>query len=136
MENALVNHRLLFISLGVALLAIASLPYLMSASCRTRQQTPAEQKALESLRSMTRNDVLPDENVVAGIENQFPGTKTAALARILRARIKSNAKDFSGAADLLGARIIRDQSVLGDYALFLQASAFEQGGRLAESRAT
>lgn len=108
----------------------------MSASCLTRPQTPAEQRALESLRNMTRGDVMPSEEAVAAIESQFPGTKTAALARILRARIKFNAKDFAGAADLLGARIIRDQSVLGDYALFLQASAFEQGGRLAESRAT
>ena len=85
---------------------------------------------------MTRGNVMPSEDAVAAIESQFPGTKTAALARILRARIKLNAKDFAGAADLLGARIIRDHSVLGDYALFLRASAFEQGGRLAESRAT
>src|SRR5215213_5610243 len=108
MENALAKHRLLFIFAGVALIAIASLPYLMSASCRTRQQIPAEQKALETLRSMTRNDVLPDENVVAGIESQFPGTRTAALARILRARIKLNAKDFAGAAALLDSKIIGD----------------------------
>ena len=85
---------------------------------------------------MTRNDVLPSEDAVAGIESQFPGTKTAALARILRARIKFEAKDFAGAADLLSARVIRDQTVLGDYALFLRASAFEQAGRLPESRAT
>ncbi len=83
------KHRLLFIFIGVALLAVASLPFLMSASCLTRPQTPGEQKALDNLRSMTRNDVLPAENVVADIENQFPRTKAAALARILRARIKS-----------------------------------------------
>ena len=135
MENVLLKHRLLFISLGVALLALASLPYLMSASCRTRQQTSAEQKALESLRSMTRNDVLPAENVVAGIENQFPGTKTAALARILRARIKLNAKDFSGAASLLDSKIIGDHTSLADYALSMRGEALEQAGKTQEARA-
>jgi soluble lytic murein transglycosylase len=129
------KHRLLFIFIGVALIAVTSLPYLMSASCRTRQQTPAEQKALESLRSMTRNDVLPDENVVAGIENQFPRTKTAALARILRARIKSNAKDFAGAASLLDSKVIGDYTALADYAFSMRAEALELAGKTQESRA-
>ena len=66
------KHRLLLIFIGVALVAVASLPFILSASCVTRPQTLAEQKALDSLRSMTRNDVLPSEDVVAGIENQFP----------------------------------------------------------------
>jgi len=132
----LVKRRLLLVVIGLVIVAGASFPFLMSASCLTRQQTPAERRALESLRNMTRGNVMPAEDAVAAIESQFPGTTTAALARILRARIKFNAKDFAGAADLLSARVIRDQSVLGDYALFLRASAFEQGGRLAESRAT
>src|SRR5215212_5061689 len=135
MENALAKHRLLFIFAGVALLAVASLPYLMSASCHTRQQTSAEQKALESLRSMTRNDVLPDENVVAGIENQFPGTKTAALAHILRARIKANAKDFAGAVSLLDSKIIGDHTSLADYALSMRGEALEQAAKVQEARA-
>src|SRR5918994_1877309 len=102
----MVKHRLLLIFVAVALVAVASLPFLMSASCLTRPQTLGEQKALDSLRSMTRNDVLPSEDVVAGIENQFPRTKAAALARILRARIKANARDFAGAASLLDTRVI------------------------------
>ena len=92
MENTWVKHRLFWIFLGVTLVGVASLPFVMSASCVTRPQTVGEQKALDNLRSMTRNDVLPSEDVVAGIENQFPGTKAAALARILRARIKLNAR--------------------------------------------
>src|SRR5215510_6463779 len=101
------KHRLLLVVVGVLLLVGASLPFLMSASCLTRQQTPAELKALESLRTMTRNDVLPSEDVVANIESQFPRSKTAALARVLRARIKLNAKDFAGAAGLLDSKVIR-----------------------------
>ena len=129
------KHRLVFIFIGVALVAVASLPFLMSASCLTRTQTPGEQTALDNLRSMTRNDVLPAENVVADIENKFPRTKAAALARILRARIKFEARDFAGAASLLDTSIIRDQTSIADYALFMRASALEQAGKTAEARA-
>ncbi len=131
----MVKHRLLFIIVGVVVVGLASLPYLMSASCVTRPQTPGEQKALDSLRAMTRNNVLPSEDVVAGIENQYPRTKTAALARILRARIKLNAHDFAGAASLLDAGIISDHTSVADYALFMRADALQQAGKLPEARA-
>ncbi len=135
MENVFTTHRLLLIFIGVVLVGAVSLPYLMSASCVTRPQTPGEQKALDSLRSMTRNDVLPAEDVVTAIENQYPRTKAAALARILRARIKLNAKDYAGAASLLDAKVIADHSSVADYALFMRGDAFEQSGKTAEARA-
>src|SRR5882724_6062647 len=134
-EVILQKHRFLLIVIGLVIIAGASLPTFMTASCLTRQQTPAEQKALESLRNMTRGDVLPSEDVVARIETEFPRTKAAALARILRARIKFNAKDFAGAAALLDTKIIRDQTSLADYALFLRGEALEQASRLSEARA-
>lgn len=129
------KHRLLFIFVGVAIIAVASLPFLMSASCLTRPQTLGEQKALDNLRNMTRNDVLPSEDVVAGIENQFPRSKAGALARILRARIKLNARDFASAASLLDTKIINDHTSLHDYALSMRASALEQAGKNQEARA-
>src|ERR1041385_2789243 len=107
----------------------------MSASCLTRPQTLGEQKALDTLRSMTRNDVLPAEDAVAAIENQYPRSKTAALARILRARIKLNTRDFAGAASLLDTKLIAEQTSLADYAIFMRAGALEQAGRTAEARA-
>jgi len=107
----------------------------MSASCLTRQQIPAEVRALENLRAMTRGGVLPAEDVVAGIESEFPGTKAAALARMVRARIRLSAKDYGGAASLLAGKTIRDHSSLGDYSLFMRATALEQAGQLAQSRA-
>ena len=82
---------------------------------------------------MTRNDVLPSEDVVTGI-GQFPRTKTAALARILRARIKLNARDFAGAAALLDTKIISDHTSVADYALFMRADALQQGGKPQEAR--
>ena len=131
----MLKHRFVFILIGVVVIGLASLPYLMTASCVTRPQTPGEQKALDTMRSMTRNDVLPSEDVVAGIEAQFPRTKTAALARILRARIKANARDFAGAASLLDTRVIADYTSVADYALFMRADALEQAGKTAEARA-
>lgn len=108
----------------------------MTASCLTRLQTPAEVKALENLRAMTRGGVLPSEDVVARIESQFPRSKAAALARIVRARIKIGKKDFAGAAELLNTNLVRDYSSLGDYALFMRADALEQAGNKTEARAT
>lgn len=135
MNRNIGKHRLLFVILGVAVLTVASLPFLLSASCRTHSQTPAERKALESMRTMTRNDVLPSEDVVAGLENQFPRTKVAALARMLRARIKLNARDFTGAASMLDSAVIREQTSVYDYALSMRGNALEQLGKDTEARA-
>ena len=129
------RHRLLLISIAIALVGLASLPFLMSASCLTRQQLPAEQKTLDTLRSMTRNDVLPSDDAVAAIEKQFPGTKAAALARLVRARIKLNSRDYAGAATLLDTKLIQQHTSLADHALFLRADALQQAGRDAEARA-
>lgn len=107
----------------------------MSASCLTRQQLPAEQKALDTLRSMTRNDVLPSEDAVVAIENQFPHTKTAALARLIRARIKLNSRDYPAAATLLDTKLVAEHTSIADHVLFMRADALQQAGRTAEARA-
>ncbi|HEY6233032.1 MAG TPA: transglycosylase SLT domain-containing protein [Pyrinomonadaceae bacterium] len=132
--NKLGKYRLTLIVIGLAVVIGASLPAFMTASCLTRQQTPAEIRALESLRAMTRNGVLPAEDVVTRIETDYPRTKAAALARVVRARIRINAKDFAGAATLLDTNIIRDHSQLGDYALYLRGNALEQAGQLPQAR--
>ena len=107
----------------------------MTASCLTRLQAPAETKALENLRAVTRGGVLPSEDVVARIESQFPRSKAAAIARLVRARIRIGRKDFAGAAELLNSSIVRDYSALGDYALFMRADALEQASNKSEARA-
>src|SRR6266850_1093932 len=58
-----------------------------------------------------------------------------ALAKIVHARIKLNAKDFAGAAALLDASVIRDYTVIGDYALSMRANALQQANRHSEARA-
>ncbi len=136
MFSKLSKHRFLLIIVGLAIVIGASLPSFMTVSCLTRLQTPAETRALENLRAMTRGGVLPSEDVVARIESQFPRSKAAALARLVRARIRSGNKDFAGAAELLNTNIVRDYSSLGDYALFMRADALEQAGNKAEARAS
>src|SRR6266536_5086898 len=89
------KYRLTLILVGLGIIVGSSLPAFMTASCLTCQQTPAEIRALESLRAMTRGGVLPSEDVVARIESDFPRTKAAALARIALARIRINGRDRS-----------------------------------------
>jgi soluble lytic murein transglycosylase len=128
------KRRWLLIIVGLAIIVGASLPPFMSASCFTRQQTSAELRALENLRTMTRNGVLPAEDVVTRIENDYPRTRAAGLARLLRARIKLSNKDYAGAATLLDTGVIRDHTELGDYGLFMRGDALEQAGKRPEAR--
>ncbi len=128
------KHRLILILIGLAVVAGASLPTFMTASCLTRQQAPAEVRALDNLRAQMRGGTLPVDDVVARIESDFPNTKAAGLARMVRARIRIRANDYAGAAALLNTNIIHDHTSLGDYALFMRGNALEQTGRLAEAR--
>jgi soluble lytic murein transglycosylase len=131
----LLNHRLLLVFLGVVTIIGASLPPFLPVSCQTRQQTLAEIRALENLRKMTHAEMLPAEDVLTRMEAQFPRSKAAALAKIVRVRIKVKAKDYAGVAGLLDSNFVRDHSLLADYALFIRANALEQTGRTAEARA-
>ena len=89
------KHRFVFIICGLFAAVGAIAPLFLIAGCRTLQQTTPELQARETLRAMTRGGVLPAEDAVARIESDFPRTTAGALARIVHARIKLNAKDFA-----------------------------------------
>lgn len=129
------QHRFAFIFFCLIAAVGAIVPLFLIAGCRTLQQTPQELQARETLRAMTRGGVLPGEDVLARIEKDFPKTTAGALARIVHARIKLNAKDFAGAASLLDSNTIRDYTVISDYALSMRAEALEQANRRIEARA-
>ena len=129
------QHRFAFIFFGLVAAVVALTPLFLIAGCRTLQQTPQELQARETLRAMTRGGVLPAEDAVARIESDFPKTTAGALARIVHARIKLNAKDFAGAASLLDSKTIRDYTVISDYALSMRAEALDQANRRTEARA-
>jgi len=130
------KHRTTLIIIGLVVVIGASIAPFMSASCSTHtRQLPGEAEALKRLRTLTRGGVFPSEDVIARIEADFPNTKTAGLARLLRARIRINQGDFAGGISLLDSGLIRNGTALGDYALLMRARALEKLGRRTEARA-
>src|SRR5437868_8400439 len=129
------KHRFIVMLMSLSTILVALAPLFLIASCRPLQQTPQELKARETLRTMTRGGVLPSEDAVAQIEKDFPKTTAGALAKIVRARIRLNAKDYAGAASLLDASAIQNYTVIGDYALWMRADALQQANRRVEARA-
>src|SRR5262245_39610289 len=108
------KHRFAFALMSLSTIFIALAPLFLVASCTSLQQTPQEVQARETLRSMTRGGVLPAEDAVARIEKDFPKTTAGALAKIVHARIKLNARDYTGAALLLDSSAITGYTVVGD----------------------
>lgn len=89
---------------------------------------PPEEVALSSMREMMARGTLPAESVVADLEGRYAGTRTGALARLLRAYIKYTGKDFRGAAALLESDAIAGNSALADYALWLRGRSLAEAG--------
>ncbi len=116
------------------LCALAALP-LISASCSSQRAKADEPAAYERLRVLTRGSVVPAESVITNFVNDYAGTRTGALARIVQARAHLERDDFAGAAALLDAREIAAQTSIGDHALFMRADALEKAGRRVEARA-
>src|SRR6266404_3481770 len=129
------KHRFAIIVAGLFVIFGITAPLFLIGGCHTLQQTSQELQARETLRTMTRGGVLPAEDAVARIETDFPKTTAGALANIVHARLRINAKDFAGAASLLDTKTIRDQTVIGDYALWMRADALLQANRRGEARA-
>jgi soluble lytic murein transglycosylase len=133
--NRLPRHRAgLVVALCAALLFVSALP-LTVASCRTQTARADEPAGYERLRMLTRGGELPAEASVAQLATAYAGTRTGALAGLLRARLRFEARDYAGAAALLGSEDFKDETRVGDYALWLRADALEKVGRRAESRA-
>ncbi|HEX8637978.1 MAG TPA: transglycosylase SLT domain-containing protein [Pyrinomonadaceae bacterium] len=111
---------------GLMLLSLTT-----SCSAAVRQMT--EDDALKAVRQMTKDGKLPPESAVLDIENRFAKTRTGALARLLRARIRFENGDAEGAAQILNADVFHQKTNLGDYALWLRGRALQQTGKHAEA---
>jgi predicted negative regulator of RcsB-dependent stress response len=98
--------------------ALALVPF--TSSCSAAVTELSEDDALKVLRDLTKNGKLPAESIVADIERRYGNTKTGALAKLLRARIKFETNDFAGAAQILNSDIFKQKTNLGDYALWLE----------------
>jgi soluble lytic murein transglycosylase len=95
------------------------------------QQT--EEQALASLRQMTRDGQVPTDAYIAGIESRFSGKRTGLLAKLLRAKIKFENKDFAGAAAVLNTDEFRTKTSVADHALWLRGYALQEAGSHAEA---
>jgi peptidoglycan lytic transglycosylase len=129
------KHRLAFFLMSLSTVIAIVAPLFLITSCQNLQQTPQELKARETLRVMTRGGVLPSEDVVAKLENDFPRTTAGTLAKMVHARIKLKNNDYAGAAALLDSRNFADYTTIGDYALWMRGNALEQLNRRVEARA-
>ncbi|HEX8502278.1 MAG TPA: transglycosylase SLT domain-containing protein [Pyrinomonadaceae bacterium] len=133
--NKLRNRRATCtLALCASLLLASALP-LTVASCRTQTARADDTAAYERLRLLTRGGALPAEQAVAQLASAHAGTRTGALAQLTRARIRHEARDYAGAAELLRPSDFKDATRVGDYALWLRGDALEKAGRRAEARA-
>jgi soluble lytic murein transglycosylase len=128
------RFRFAFFLMSLSTIIAVVAPLFLITSCQNLQQTPRELKARETLRSMTRGGVLPADNVVARIENDFPRTTAGSLATIVRARIRLKANDYVGAAALLDSRNFADYTTIPDHVLWMRGNALEQAGSRVEAR--
>ena len=92
-----------------------------------------EEQALESLRQLTRDGKFPAESIVENFERRFSGRPSGVLARLLRARIRFENKDFAGAAALLNSDDFARKTKVGDYALWLRGQALQASGNFADA---
>lgn len=102
-------------------------------SCSAFPVQQSEEEALKSLRLATKNGKLPPEALVIGIESRFSKTRTGALAKLLRARIHFENKNFGAAAAILDNDVFRRLTTVADYALWLRGKSLQEAGKPAES---
>jgi soluble lytic murein transglycosylase len=121
-------------SIGNFLIVSGFLLLFFTASCSAQQQPlTSEEQALQSLRQMTKDGKLPPEAMVQQIETRYSRTRTGALARLLRARIRFEGNDFGGAAEILSSDVFREKTSVADYALWLRGRALQNAGRHGEA---
>lgn len=106
------------------LILISAIAVIFTAGCSAQ----TEEQALRSLREMTRDGKLPPEAQVAAIESKFAGKKTGSLAKLLRAWIKFQNKDYAGAAGLLDTNVFEKTTRVADHAMFLRGRALQGAG--------
>ncbi|MGE0129374.1 MAG: transglycosylase SLT domain-containing protein [Blastocatellales bacterium] len=117
------NQYLLSIAaLGFALISVASQVPIRPAA--------AQDKAGAQLQAAAAAN---SESELQRVESAFPGTREAALARLLRGYLRFQAKDFSNAANILADQNIARLTAVGDYALYYRGQALQESGSAVEA---
>ncbi len=126
-KNLRFNTISFFITITAFMLVFFSL------SCSAFPSAQSEDDALKTLRQITKDGKLPPESVVLQIENRFAKTRTGALAKLLRARIYYENKNFAGAEAILNSDVFSKKTTVGDYALWLRGKSLQESGKTAEA---
>ncbi|MGH9936989.1 MAG: transglycosylase SLT domain-containing protein [Blastocatellia bacterium] len=104
---------------------------LISAAMQSRARlVSAQDKAVAQLQAAAAAN---SEAELQRVENSFPGTREAALARLLRGYLRLQAKDFSTAASLFADQNIARLTAVGDYALYYRGQALQESGGAVEA---
>src|SRR5262249_38802174 len=78
-------------------------------------------RAVSKLHEMIEKaDGKPSEEQLADFERSYPKTKAASLARFLRAYQRYTTMDYAGSAPLFEESVIKEETQIGDYALYYQ----------------
>jgi soluble lytic murein transglycosylase len=87
-----------------------------------------EDQALATIRQSVRDGRTLSEDYIAGVESRFSGKRTGLLAKLLRAKIKFDNRDFAGAAALLNTDEFRLKTKVPDHAAWLRGQALQESG--------
>lgn len=68
----------------------------------------------------------PTAQELINLEQKFPKSRTASLSRFLRAYIHYTNKDFINSSQLFDEDIIKQETLIGDYALYFQANSYRE----------
>ncbi|HEX4945214.1 MAG TPA: hypothetical protein VFZ34_00950, partial [Blastocatellia bacterium] len=109
-------------SLQVALKAVLALVLLAGAGLS--QDLRARLKAAAAAAS---------EVELQKVETAAPRSEEAALAKLMRGYLRLQAKDYSGALQMLDETTIMHQTKLGDYALYYRAQALQGANRIEDA---
>lgn len=123
------RHKKYFLSIATLCLALIGVA-VQSNIQPILKPAGAQNKAEAQLQSAAAAN---SEAELQRVEESFPGTREAALARLLRGYLRFQAKDFSTAASLLADQNIARLTTVGDYALYYRGQALQEGGRAEES---
>lgn len=118
-----VSRKVYFLILCVTLL----LPLLLAGSLPPQ---PGKKQPQSKAQAQLQTAVSSGSEIeLQKVEQAFPRTRQAALARFLRGYLRLQAKDYVNATALLGDEMIGRYSDLGDYAFYYQAQALKDAGR-------
>src|SRR5688500_15842772 len=80
---------------------------ILTVGCSAQQ---TEEQAMANLRQMARDGRSLAEDYVAGVESRFAGRRAGLLAKLLRAKIRFDGRDYAGAAAILNTPDFRTRT--------------------------